>query len=110
MIAWWEKRRIAFNILVGLYGLVALVLFYCAILGSDLLSDGEDAFEPTALIVAPIVINVLYILGWMVEISLRSIWPSLSPTFGPVLLSTGLGLGFVLSMIPATVVLGYRLY
>ena len=108
-IAWWEVRRIPFNIMIGMYGLLCLACFYWGIMGSGHLTPGDDAIEPIALLAAPFVINVLYCLGWLVEVPARLLRPGLSPGFGPVLLKSGLGLGLLLSSIPAAYWVGYRL-
>jgi hypothetical protein len=85
VIAWWELRRIPFNIIIGAYGIACLAVFFWAITTSGHLSPGEDAVEPMALMAAPFVINILYTLGWVVEIQLRVAYPSLSPQFAPSL-------------------------
>ena len=104
IIAWWEIRRLPFNLIIGTYGGLALSLFYWAIQASGPLKPGEDAVEPIGLLVAPFAINVLYSLGWLVEIQLPS-----SPWLGPLLLKLGLGLGLLLITLPAAFWLGYRL-
>jgi hypothetical protein len=101
VIGWWEVRRIPFNIVIGVYGVLCLLIFFWAILTSGELRPGEDAVEPIALIFAPLGINVLYTLGWLVEVPARLIQPSLSPRFGPFLLMAGLGLGLFLISLPA---------
>jgi hypothetical protein len=109
VVAWWEARRIPFNIVIGTYGLVCLLVFLWAIDTSGQLQPGEDAVEPLALIAAPFGINLLYTLGWLVEAPARLLKPSLSPSFGPLLLKLGLGLGLFLITLPAAFWGGYRL-
>jgi hypothetical protein len=58
---------------------------------------------------APFGINLLYTLGWLVEAPARLLKPSLSPSFGPLLLKLGLGLGLFLITLPAAFWGGYRL-
>jgi hypothetical protein len=109
VIAWWELRRLPFNFIVGTFGIVCLVVFLAAITTSGHLQPGEDAVEPLALMIAPIIVNVLYTLGWIVETTYRSIEPEASPHFGPRLFKLGLGLGLFLSAVSATFWSGYRL-
>jgi hypothetical protein len=109
VIVWWEARRLPFNFIIGTYGIFCLVIFFAAIATSGHLQPGEDAVEPLALMAAPIVINVLYTLGWIVELTARSLAPGLSPRFGPWLFKLGLGLGLFLSTLPAAFWSGYRL-
>ena len=79
VIAWWEIRRLPFNLIVGAYGILCLAVFFAAITSSGHLQPGEDAVEPIALVAAPFVINILYTLGWIVELTARSLEPGLSP-------------------------------
>lgn len=109
VIAWWELRRIPFNIIVGAYGALGFVVFLWAITTSGHLQPGEDAVEPIALLAAPFVINLLYTLGWLVEVPARHLFPGLSSGFGPRLLKLGFGLGLFLITIPAVFWGGYRL-
>jgi hypothetical protein len=109
VVAWWEARRLPFNVIVGTYGVLCLAVFFLAITSSGHLQPGEDAVEPIALIAAPFVINLLYTLGWLVEIPARVYVPGLSPRFGPLLLKLGLGFGLFLITGPAALWAGYRL-
>ncbi len=106
-ISWWEKRRIPFNLLFVGYAVPCFVVFFFALSTSGHLLPGEDAVEPLALLAAPIGINLLYTLGWLVEVPIRLIVPSLSPRLGPTLLKLGMGLGLFLISIPALFWVGY---
>jgi len=108
-VVWWEARRIPFNLIVGLYGVVCLLAFFWAITTSVHLQAGEDAVEPLALLAAPIGINLLYTLGWLVEVPSRLVISDLTPQFGPLLLKMGLGLGLLLITLPAAFWIGDRL-
>jgi len=108
VVVWWEKRRIPFNIVIGSYAVVCLAGFLWAIITSGTLKPGEDAIEPLALLVAPLGINILYTLGWLVELPSRRFLSHLTPQFGPILLAAGTGLGLFLITIPAVLWVGYR--
>jgi hypothetical protein len=109
VVAWWEIRRVPFNLIVGLYGVACLVAFFWAITTSGHLQPGEDAVEPLALLAAPFGINILYTLGWVVEVPTRLAVANLTPRFGPLLLKLGLGFGLLLITLPAAFWVGYRL-
>jgi hypothetical protein len=109
VILWWELRRIPFNIIIGIYGVLCFVIFLFSILTSGHLKPGEDAVEPMAIMAAPFGINFLYTLGWLVEVPARIFKPDLSPRFGPLLLKLGIGLGMLLITLPAACWGGYRL-
>ncbi len=108
VVAWWELRRIPFNVIVGAYGVVAILVFFWAIGTSGHLEPGEDAVEPIALLAAPFVINALYTLGWLLEVPVRLAKPSLSRQFGVRLLGLGLVFGLGLITLPAGIWLGVR--
>jgi hypothetical protein len=63
VIVWWELRRIPFNLLIGAYGILCLLLFFWAITTSGHLQEGEDAVEPLALLAASFAANACYTLG-----------------------------------------------
>ena len=109
VILWWELRRIPYNILVGLYGVFCLIVFLWAITTSGYLKPGEDAVEPMALLAAPFGVNICYTLGWLVEVPARTLVPSLSPRFGPLLMRMGIELSVLLISVPAVYWGGYRL-
>lgn len=109
VIAWWESRRIPFNLVVGTYGAGCFAAFAWALTTSGRLEPGDDLVEPIALLAAPVGVNVLYTLGWLVEVLARLLMPGLSSRFGPKLLGLGLGLGLTLISLPAVSWGGYRL-
>lgn len=90
IIKWWELRRIPYNLIVGLMGIVSLGLFFLFINLAHELKPGEDAVEPVALMFAPIAINVLYTGGWITELFLRIICRWTSSYIGPVLFGIGI--------------------
>ena len=77
IIAWWEVRRIPLNLVIGVFGLGCIVVYALALQSSGQLQPGEDAVEPIALLFAPIAVNVLYTLGWTVELVVRRLLPHL---------------------------------
>jgi hypothetical protein len=109
VVLWWEARRIPFNVILGLYGCLCLIVFFWAITTSGQLRAGEDAIEPLVLMAAPIGINVLYTFGWLVEVPARLVFADVTREFGPSLLKIGLGIGIVLISLPAAFWVGYRL-
>ena len=98
-----------FNLIVGVYGILSLLVFCLAINSSGHLRPGEDAVEPVALVAAPVLVNLLYTLGWLVEVQARRHVSELSPRFGPLLWTLGLGLGLFLITVPAAFWTGFRL-
>ena len=108
VVLWWELRRIPYNLLIGIYAVICLLVFYWGITTSGHLQPGEDAVEPMALFIAPFVVNICYTLGWVAELPLRLLEPSLSPRWGPILLILGFGFSMFVISIPAVIWGGYR--
>jgi hypothetical protein len=107
-IVWWELRRVPVNLLTGVYGVFCLVVFFWAIVSSDVLQPGEDADGALAIMIAPVLFNICYTLGWLVEVPARLANPRLSPRFGPLLMKLGLGFSFCVISTPALFWVGYR--
>lgn len=101
VVQWWEARRLVFNVIVGVYGAGCFTVYCLALAYSGQLSHGEDPEEPLVLLVAPIIINLLYTLGWVVERLARSLEPDVSPRFGVRLFKLGLGFGLFCLTEPA---------
>jgi hypothetical protein len=110
VVSWWEWRRIPFNLIVLTYGLCCFVVFLWAIGTSGRLQPGDDPVEPIGLLLAPFGMNVLYTLGWLVEVPARQVVPGLTLRCGPRLLMLGLGLGIVLVSLPPAFWLGVRVF
>lgn len=103
IITWWERRRLAYNLIVGITGIISFAVFLVCIIASGTLGPGEDAEEPImGLFIAPFIINICYTLGWIVEISRQSnIFPRTDRTIGPRLLKMGLVFSLALVSFPA---------
>ncbi|MDC4224478.1 MAG: hypothetical protein MPW15_09680 [Candidatus Manganitrophus sp.] len=102
VITWWELRRIPYNLAVGVVGLISFLFFFLFIHLAHELKPGEDAIEPLALFVAPILINFAYTAGWVSELLLRFFWRSGPHPVGPVLLKLGLIFSIAVVLLPST--------
>lgn len=102
IIKWWENRRLAYNLIVGVYGTVCFVVFFVLIISSGTLKPGEDAAEPMGLIMAPFFINLLYTGGWILELACRAVGLK-SRRFGPMLWTAGTIFSLVVCSIPPVI-------
>jgi len=101
IVLWWELRRIPYNIIVGIAGLFSLSLFYFFISRTNVLKPGEDAVEPIALLATPVVMNICYTAGWVVEGFLDKASSDEEDVLGPKLLRSGLKLSLIVVFIPS---------
>lgn len=101
VIGWWEIRRIPYNLVVGGIGMISLLLFYLFLNLAGELKPGEDAIEPLALLMAPVLINMAYTSGWMAELFLYFVWRQKSSALGPAFFQLGLSFSICVVMLPA---------
>jgi hypothetical protein len=70
VIAWWEARRLRFNVYVGAVGIATWLLVLIAV--SAAVKPGVDFEEPIAMIIGPFVYaalaNVCYTFGWICDV------------------------------------------
>jgi hypothetical protein len=107
-IVWWELRRVPVNLVIGIYGIFCMMVLFWAIESSVVQQPGEDAVEPLLIMITPVLFNICYTLGWLVELPARLANPKLSPRFGPMLMKLGLGFSFCVITCPAMLWVGYR--
>ena len=103
VILWWEIRRIPYNLILGVVGLVSLLLFFLFVHLAGELYPGEDVIEPIALLLAPILVNIAYTAGWIAELFLRVVWRETSSTIAPILFKLGLSFSLLCAVSPAMI-------
>jgi hypothetical protein len=107
-IGWWETRRIPFNLIVGIAGILSIV-FVCFVgLGSYFLFDGDFAIPPPlfaafGVLLYGIAANVFFTGGWLAELIVRKIWPVEADRFATLSFSLGLIFSVALTLTPAIV-------
>ena len=109
VIGWWELRRIPYNLVVGGFGVLCLIVFFVSIEATGHLQPGEDAVEPMALCFAPFAVNFFYTAGWLLDAPLRLLRPSLTARFTPLLFALGLAFSLCIVSLPAVFWSGYRI-
>lgn len=85
IIIWWEVRRLLYNAIVLVAGILSMVLMMYAASIHGEPKPGEDLFEPIMIPIFAILCNMGYTLGWLTEIFLTS-----SLNFGPKMFKRGL--------------------
>lgn len=110
VIAWWEGRRLAYNLVVGAAG--AITLFVHGILTSvaDRPMGGPFATYNTPLtllcgvLIYGVAANLAYMAGWMAELLVRLfLGPRRARACGRIFVALGFGLSILLTLWPAAV-------
>lgn len=103
IIFWWEKRRLAFNLVVGATGLLSLSVI--ALIGLMPPHPGFSGPPPLAILIYGVIANLCYTLGWVIEGAAHGAWKEgLQPT-GPVLFRQGLIFAVGVTLLPIGVAL-----
>lgn len=97
-IAWWEKRRLAYNLAVGAAGIATLAT-------GNLLSllgpNGHVGMPPWIAIVAyGALANVMYTGGWISELLLRPLFGRKTPVVGATIFRYGFVFSIGLTLLP----------
>lgn len=104
VIEWWEARRWTYNKLVFGYGIPAFVLFMAISWMPGVLPPGEDAVEPMALIVAPVMmpiaVNICYTFGWISELIWRFVSRDKTKRTGRFIMQAGVGFSLFVITLP----------
>jgi hypothetical protein len=100
IIVWWETRRIAYNLIMAVVGICGLLAFFALISASGELQPGEDAVEPFVVFAAPLVANICYTAGWVMELVAHATGVR-SNRIGPALFGAGLAFSCAVAWLPA---------
>jgi len=108
VVIWWEKRRIAYNLVVGLAGVASLTIavIFLTLPPRVFVSSYWDYpipdgfFAIFAVILFAIAANVCYTLGWIAELGLRKLAPDRARRLSTLAIKAG----FVFSVI---IIFGY---
>ncbi len=98
VIVWWELRRILYNIIVLIAGILSLIIMITAASGRVHLEPGEDFFEPIMIPIFAVLCNMGYTLGWLTEVFIKR-----SATYGPKMFKRGLYFTLFWIFLPSTI-------
>jgi hypothetical protein len=101
IVAWWEQRRLAFNLVVGATGLVSYSVV--ALIGV-MPPFAHPGGPPLLAIVAyGVLANLCYTLGWFIEGGTHLAWRDEVRPTGPVLFRQGLIFSIGVTCLPMAV-------
>ena len=86
IIAWWERRRLGYNLVVGGAGLVTLaVVQLLAVLPPDGSAELVDSQVLVGVAAYAVLANLCYTFGWVVEAAMHLAWGDrVLPVGGPL--------------------------
>ncbi len=110
VIAWWEVRRIPFNLLVGCAGLVTCLVIGTIGMVSEVVFDTEfglpnpPLFALFGIVIYGLLANVCFTLGWITELVQRKLWPTENDKYATLAFGFGLLFSIILTLAPAIVI------
>jgi hypothetical protein len=110
VIGWWEARRIPFNLIVGIAGLLSCVLIGIVGVGSFFLfnSDFGSSGSPLGTVFLVffygIAANIFFTGGWVAELIVRKLWPVQADRFATLTYSLGVTFSVLLTVAPGIIV------
>lgn len=112
MIAWWEARRVPYNLLVGTMGAVsAAMCVVTAILSERYLGEPIGIPDPPffaifAVIFYALMANLCYTGGWIAELIVGKVWTEEGKSFGTISFTLGLVFSMLLTLLHGVLVVG----
>jgi hypothetical protein len=107
-----EARRIPFNLIVGVAGILTSVcILVTALISEHLTNEPIGMPDPPVLALVGAVLFVLganacYTGGWIGELIVRRAWPDQSELFGTLMFTLGLVFAVVVTLSPTVVIAG----
>ena len=105
IIIWWELRRILYNIIVLICGILSLLIMMSAASGRVELEPGEDFYEPIMIPIFAVLCNFGYSLGWLTEIFIKR-----SLTYGTRMFKVGLYFTLFWVFLPTIIWIGIAIF
>ena len=102
VLLWWEGRRLLYNLVVGLAGLVTIVILGIT---KPLVPAAPFFVDWQLVLLFAAMANLLYALGWLTELWLRRYLGVDHPSVGPVLFRYGLVASGALALLPIALAL-----
>jgi hypothetical protein len=108
VIGWWEARRVPYNLIVGIAGILSSVVIVVVGLGNYFFFRGDfpapEGLTLFAVIFYAIAANLCFAGGWLVELIIRKAWPQEADRFATLIFSLGLIFSVLLTLTPAILV------
>ncbi len=105
IVGWWERRRPAYNLVVGTTGVVtlSLVRLLFALPPSASATPPFDGNLVAGVVIYGVMANVCYTLGWLVEGAMHALWGDGVRPAGGVMFRHGLVFAVGVTLLPVAI-------
>jgi len=110
IILWWEARRLFFNMVVGIAGVVTVfTMLATAMIAEKLLGEPIGWPDPPIFAIISVVLyaiaaNICYTGGWISELISREVWGGKAKNFAEISFTLGVIFSFFLTLMPGGLV------
>ena len=113
VVAWWELRRLPYNLIVGTVGVVAAVIMVITAVTCE--QRGGDPIglpDPPVLAILGILVyglmaNICYTGGWVAELVVRRLRLRAHRSWGPLAFGAGLAFSVLITLLPAASIVSF---
>jgi hypothetical protein len=116
VVAWWELRRLPYNMIVAATAALSLFVFFAVGFTCERATGVPLGFPRPPLLVAVavlaygIVVNAFYTGGWILELLVAKLWRVSTPVFGPIAFTIGTAVSVVVTLVPAGLVILFAIF
>jgi hypothetical protein len=110
IILWWEARRLFFNIVVGIAGVITVfTMLFSAMIAEKLFNELIGWPDPPIVAIIGVVVyaisaNVCYTAGWLAELIAREVWGDKAKSFAEISFTLGVIFSFLLTLVPGGII------
>ena len=113
-IGWWETRRVPFNLIVGIVGVVTVATGTLAMsVANAFLETPIHRPDPPLFffaLVYAVVVNLFYTGGWVVELLWRRLWPTTEDALPALAFRLGLVFSMLVTLMPALLATAFAIH
>jgi hypothetical protein len=116
IIAWWESRRVPYNLIVGTAGITSAIIMLGTgyitehLIGEAIGVPGSPFFAMLAVVAYGMIANICFTGGWALEIISRRVWGARAEAFGEIAFTWGTLCSVLLTLVPAALTMAVGTY
>jgi hypothetical protein len=113
VVAWWELRRVLYNVIVGSVGVIAAVIMVitamtCEQRGGDPIGVPDPPILAIFGVLAyGVMANICYTGGWVAELVVRRFRPRAHQRLGQLAFGAGLAFSVLITLLPAALAVSF---